>query len=68
MRHFVCITLQYLIREVTILNEGPLLQGCVYVLTGGWVPINLLYYTLYLKHSYYSLKGPSPVADMCQPP
>ena len=40
--HFVCISVQCLVREVTVLNKGSLYQGCVYVSKGGCVPINLL--------------------------
>ena len=32
----------YLFKEVTVLNEGPLSQGCMYISKGGCVPINLL--------------------------
>ena len=34
----------YLVGEVTVLTEGPLFQGGVYVSKGGWVPINLHFY------------------------
>ena len=40
--------MQYLVKEVTVLKEGPLFQVGVYVLKGECVPINLLiiYYRL----------------------
>ena len=41
--HFVCIAVQYLVGEVTVLQEGPLFQVGVYVSKSGCVPINLLY-------------------------
>ena len=34
---FVCISMQCLVRQVTVLKEGPLFQGCVYVSKGGCV-------------------------------
>ena len=40
--YFVCITVQYLVREVTVLLEGSLFQGGGYVSKGGCVPKNLL--------------------------
>ena len=45
--HFVCIAVQYLVGEVTVLQEGPLFQVGVYVSKGGCVPINLLIFKVY---------------------
>ena len=41
--HYVCICVQYLVREVTVLKERPLFNVGVYVSKGGKVPINLLF-------------------------
>ena len=42
IRHFVCKTAEYLVRENTVLTEGPIFLGFVYVAKGEIVPINLL--------------------------
>ena len=39
---FICITVKYLAGEFTVLKEGALFHGCVYVSKGGCVPKNLL--------------------------
>ena len=43
MWHFVCIRVQHLGREVTVLKEGPIFQVGVYVSKVWWVPIKLLF-------------------------
>ena len=37
--------MQYLVREITVLKEGPLFEVGVYVSKGGCVPINLRFYS-----------------------